>query len=222
MISTRERSTKIYSRKERKNERRKEKYPLQNLQTLIPFPTVLSNHSFQPYKLLVNPSSSSSTHSQLISAERQRELRTAKHYASLQRQIRSQDSSVNEEGDSALCEPGNSPGWWPARRTFRTRTRDQGDEDTRVYPSPLSSPLHSTSEKNSSGREGRLLFHPLVMSDARRSRGRENGVGNGQIGRFRGRAAAMLFPPWSKEKNERERDPLRFSVTARNKGATKL
>ena len=134
------------------------------------------------------------------------ELRTAKRYASLQRQIRSQDSSVNEEGDSALCEPGNSPGWWPARRTFRTRTRDQGDEDTRVYPSPLSSPLHSTSEKNSSGREGRLLFHPLVMSDARRSRGRESGVGNGQIGRFRGRVAAMLFPPWSKEKNERERE----------------
>lgn len=164
------------------------------------FPTILSNPT--------NSSLTSSLllHSHLISAERQRELRTTKRYASLQRQIRSQDSSVNEEGDSALCEPGNSPGWWPARRTFRTRTRDQGDEDTRVYPSPLSAPLHSTPEKNSSGREGRLLFHPLVMSDARRSRGRESGVGNGQIGRFRGRAAAMLFPPWSKEKNERERE----------------
>lgn len=158
MISTRKRSAKIYSRKERKDERRKEKYPLQNLQTLIPFPPVLSNHSFQPYKLLVNPSSSSSTHSQLISAERQRELRTAKRYASLQRQIRSQDSSVNEEGDSALCEPGNSPGWWPARRTFRTRTRDQGDEDTRVYPPPLSAPLHSTPLRKRTRRAERVAF----------------------------------------------------------------
>lgn len=98
--------------------------------------------------------------------------------------------------------------WWstrenrPARRTFRARIRDQGGEDIL-----LPSPLHSTPGKNSSGGEGRLLFRPLVMSDARRSRvGRESGVGNGQIGRFRGRAAAMLFLPWSKEKNERERE----------------
>lgn len=109
------------------------------------------------------------------------------------------------------CEPGNSP--------LVVDTGEQASQtdvpctDTgsrwRGYPPPLSTPLHSTPGKNSSGGEGRLLFRPLVMSDARRSRvGRESGVGNGQIGRFRGRAAAMLFLPWSKEKNERERESL--------------
>lgn len=115
--------------------------------------------------------------------------------------------------------------WWSTRenRPARRSVHGHGIKVARISSSPLhSTPLHSGKELV--GRRG-SPFVPSAGNERRttlESRERERGW-KWTDRTFPGSGGCDVVPAVvQREKRERERVPLRFSVTARNEGATKL